>query len=261
MMLLALVLTMLGVSDAMAQKIYRAELDKSMFKAWTSDQPGATEVENPEAIDVSDEKPNGTPFSCDNNLYKEIGSWSGIFGNTAAYYLWYADITGTKKMYFKGTPGFKFYVQFNRQAPEEGGDAHGGAMVQQELTIGADGTAVYEIPADMTYVHLNCIKTKGSGVRGTLNAIEIEGTVKPVTGILSMINNGDAEGDDLSSFPVSLDGPNNGGTANEVPEIVDGGVDGSKCFKVVSHPNPTETWHTQFYVKSDEVLAKGTKWK
>ena len=48
MMLLALVLTMLGVSDAMAQKIYRAELDKSMFKAWTSDQPGATEVTNPE---------------------------------------------------------------------------------------------------------------------------------------------------------------------------------------------------------------------
>ena len=260
MMLLALVLTMLGVSDAMAQKIYRAELDKSMFKAWTSDQPGATEVENPEAIDVSDEKPNGTPFSCDNNLYKEIGSWSGIFGNTAAYYLWYADITGTKKMYFKGTPGFKFYVQFNRQAPEEGGDAHGGAMVQQELTIGDDGTATYDIPESMTYVHLNCIKTKGITGTGVLKGMEIEGTVKPVTGILSMINNGDAEGDDLSSFPVSLDGPNNGGTANDKPEVVDGGVSG-KCFKVTSVENPTESWHTQFYIKADDTMAKGSKWK
>lgn len=260
MMLLALVLTMLGVSDAMAQKIYRAELDKSMFKAWTSDQPGATEVENPEAIDVSDEKPNGTPFSCDNNLYKEIGSWSGIFGNTAAYYLWYADITGTKKMYFKGTPGFKFYVQFNRQAPEEGGDAHGGAMVQQELTIGDDGTATYDIPESMTYVHLNCIKTKGITGTGVLKGMEIEGTVKPVTGILSMINNGDAEGDDLSSFPVSLDGPNNGGTANDKPEVVDGGVSG-KCFKVTSVENPTESWHTQFYIKADDTMARGSKWK
>ena len=260
MMLLALVLTMLGVSDAMAQKIYRAELDKSMFKAWTSDQPGATEVENPEAIDVSDENPNGTPFSCDNNLYKEIGSWSGIFGNTAAYYLWYADITGTKKMYFKGTPGFKFYVQFNRQAPEEGGDAHGGAMVQQELTIGDDGTATYDIPESMTYVHLNCIKTKGITGTGVLKGMEIEGTVKPVTGILSMINNGDAEGDDLSSFPVSLDGPNNGGTANDKPEVVDGGVSG-KCFKVTSVENPTESWHTQFYIKADDTMAKGSKWK
>jgi hypothetical protein len=260
MMLLALVLTMLGVSDAMAQKIYRAELDKSMFKAWTSDQPGATEVENPEAIDVSDENPNGTPFSCDNNLYKEIGSWSGIFGNTAAYYLWYADITGTKKMYFKGTPGFKFYVQFNRQAPEEGGDAHGGAMVQQELTIGDDGTATYDIPESMTYVHLNCIKTKGITGTGVLKGMEIEGTVKPVTGILSMINNGDAEGDDLSSFPVSLDGPNNGGTANDKPEVVDGGVSG-KCFKVTSVENPTESWHTQFYIKADDTMARGSKWK
>ena len=260
MMLLALVLTMLGVSDAMAQKIYRAELDKSMFKAWTSDQPGATEVENPEAIDVSDENPNGTPFSCDNNLYKEIGSWSGIFGNTAAYYLWYADITGTKKMYFKGTPGFKFYVQFNRQAPEEGGDAHGGAMVQQELTIGDDGTATYDIPESMTYVHLNCIKTKGITGTGVLKGMEIEGTVKPVTGVLSMINNGDAEGDDLSSFPVSLDGPNNGGTANDKPEVVDGGVSG-KCFKVTSVENPTESWHTQFYIKADDTMARGSKWK
>ena len=262
MMLLALVLTMLGVSDAMAQKIYRAELDKSMFKAWTSDQPGATEVENPEAIDVSDEKPNGTPFSCDNNLYKEIGSWSGIFGNTAAYYLWYADITGTKKMYFKGTPGFKFYVQFNRQAPEEGGDAHGGAMVQQELTIGDDGTATYDIPESMTYVHLNCIKTKGITGTGVLKGMEIEGTVKPVTGVLSMINNGDAEGDDLSSFPVSLDGPNNGDSAPDKPEIVEGeGVNGSRCFKVTAFDNPTETWHTQFYIKADEVMPKGTKWQ
>ena len=260
-MILALALLMLGATNAMGQKIYRTDVDKSMFKAWTSEQPGAQEVADPQPIDVSDENPNGTAFSCDYNLYKELGDWSGIFGSSAAYYLWYADLTGTTKMYFKGSVGFKFWVQFNRQAPEEGGDAHGGAMVQQELTIGADGTAVYEIPADMTYVHLNCIKTKGSGVRGTLNAIEIEGTVKPVTGILSMINNGDAEGTDLSSFPVSWDGPNNGGTANDLAEIVDGGVDGSKCFKVVSHPNPTETWHTQFYVKSDEVLAKGTKWK
>lgn len=261
MMLLALVLTMLGVSDAMAQeKIYRAELDKSMFKAWTSDQPGATEVENPEAIDVSDENPNGTPFSCDNNLYKEIGSWSGIFGNTAAYYLWYADITGTKKMYFKGTPDLEFYVQFNRQAPEEGGDAHGGAMEQEKLTIGKDGTATYVIPESWTYVHLNCIKTKGISGTGVLKGMEIEGTVKPVTGILSMINNGDAEGDDLSSFPVSLDGPNNGGTANDKPEVVDGGVSG-KCFKVTSVENPTESWHTQFYIKADDTMARGSKWK
>ena len=259
-MILALVLIMLGATNAMGQKIYRAELDPSYFKAWDGCGADAKEVANPDPIDVSAENPSGNAFKCDYNLFTEIGDWAGIYGSTAAYYLWYADITGTQKIYIKGTPGFKVWVQFNRQAPVEGGDSHGDAMVQQELTIGDDGVAVYTIPSDMTYVHLNCIKTKGAGSRGVIRSLEIEGTVKPVTGILSMINNGDAEGDDLSSFPVSYDGPNNGGTANDKPEIVSGGVNGSKCFKVVSFPNPTETWHTQFYIKSDEVLPNGTKW-
>ena len=47
MMLLALVLTVMGATNAMGQKIYRAELDKSMFKAWTSNEPGATEDADP----------------------------------------------------------------------------------------------------------------------------------------------------------------------------------------------------------------------
>ena len=260
-MILALALIMLGATNAMGQKIYQAELDKSMFKAWDGCGADAKEVANPDPIDVTAENPSGVAFNCDYNLFTEVGDWSGIFGSSAAYYLWYADITGTQKMHFKGSAGFKFWVQFNRQAPVEGGDAHGSDMVQQELTIGDDGTCTYEIPSDMTYVHLNCIKTKGSGVRGLLRSIVLEGTVKPVTGILPMISNGDAEGDDLSSFPVSWDGPNNGGTANDLPEVVAGvGVNGSKAFKVVSYPDPTETWHTQFYVKSDEVLPKGTKW-
>lgn len=262
MMLLALVFTVLGATTATAQKIYKAELDKSMFQAWTSNEADATVVENPEPIDVSDENPNGTQFNCDFNLFKEVGSWSGIYGSSAAYYLWYADITGTKKMHFTGTPGFKFYVQFNRLAPVEGGDAHGGDMTQQELTIGTDGTLSYDVAAlNLPYVHLNCIKTKGTDVTGALKSIIIEGTVKPVTGILSMINNGDAEGDDLASFPVSYDGPNNGEKADDLPEIVAGGVDGSKCFKVTSFPDPTETWHTQFYIKADEKMERGSKWK
>jgi len=65
MMLMALMFTMLGTTVAMGQKIYQAELDKSMFKAWTSWEAGATEVAEPEAID--DGK---ATFNCENNLYK-----------------------------------------------------------------------------------------------------------------------------------------------------------------------------------------------
>ena len=253
MMLLALVLTMLGVSDAMAQKIYRAELDKSMFKAWDGYLPGANVVEEPEAID------NGAAtFNCENNLFKELDGGKVLFGNTNVYYLWYADLTGTKTISFKGTKGVQLRVLLNRPEPVEGGDAHGGTTVERTVTLDDNGSATLDV-SDLEYVHLNCIKLGWSSAKGIIKEMVIEGTVKPVTGILSVINNGDAEGDDFASFPVSLDGPNNNNSANDLPEVVEGGVSG-KCFKVTAIENPTETWHTQFYIKADEEMAKGSKW-
>lgn len=257
MMLLALVLTMLGVSDAMAQKIYRAELDKSMFKAWTSDQPGATEDTDP-----APEPKSNNPFACESNLYKEVAAYGTIFGSSNVYCLWYADLTGTQKMIVTGTPGMSIRLMLNRVPFVEGGtgDADGGAYVELIKNIEENGTIEFDL-SSYEYVHLNAIKVPGGGTGGVVKNIELIGTVKPVTGILSMINNGDAEGEDLSSFPVSLDGPNNGDSAPDSPEIVEGGVDGSKCFKVTAFAEPTQTWHTQFYIKADEVMPKGTKWK
>ncbi|MCR5472891.1 MAG: hypothetical protein K6F02_07030, partial [Prevotella sp.] len=259
MMLLALVLTMLGVSDAMAQKIYRAELDKSMFKAWTDYKSGASVVEEPEAIDDGQ-----ATFNCENNLYKQLEGGNVVFGNTNVYYLWYADLTGTKTFYAEGTPGLQLRILMNRPEPiepgTEGYDAHGGSTLQRMLVIGDDGKGSIDV-SDLEYVHLNCIKVNWGG-SGIVKNFYMEGTVKPVTGLLSMINNGDAEGDDLSSFPVSLDGPNNGDSAPDKPEIVEGeGVNGSRCFKVTTFDAPTETWHSQFYIKADEVMPKGTKWQ
>ena len=255
-MILALAMIMLGATNALGQKIYRAELDPSYFKAWTSNEPGAQEDTNP-----APEPKSNNPFACENNLFTTVNAYGTIYGSSNVYYLWYADITGTKTMTVKGTPGMKIRVMMNRVPFVEGGtgDADGGAYVELIQEISNDGYTVFDL-SSYEYLHLNAIKVPGGATGGVVRSIELEGTVKPVTGILSMINNGDAEGDDLSSFPVSYDGPNNGNTANEKPEIVGGGVNGSKCFKVISYPDPTETWHTQFYVKSDEVLPKGTKW-
>ena len=258
MMLLALVLTMLGVSDAMAQKIYRAELDKSMFKAWNGTGADAQEVEPTSYVGKGDATVN---FACETNFYKTLDQGAVVFGNTNVYSRWYADLTGTKKIFFKGDAKTAIRVLMNRPDAEPGAeDPNGGTTVEQRVEIGADGTGELDVTG-MEYVHLNCIKIAW-GSAGVIKSIELEGTVKPVTGLLSMINNGDAEGDDLSSFPVSLDGPNNGDSAPDKPEIVEGeGVNGSRCFKVTAFDSPTETWHTQFYIKADEVMPKGTKWQ
>jgi len=254
MMLLALVLTMMGASDVMAQKIYRTALDKSMFKAWDGFGADAKEVAEPEAIDEGQ-----NAFGCETNFYKELGGGSVVYGNTNVYYLWYANLTGTKTIYFKGTDGVQLRILLNRPEPD-GGDAHGGTTVERNVTI-ANGVATLDV-SDLEFVHLNCIKTGWGSAKGVVYSVEIEGTVEPVVGIKSMINNGDAEGDDLASFPVSYDGPNNGDSAPDKPEIVAGeGVDGSKCFKVTAHDDPSQTWHTQFYIKADEIMPKGSKWK
>ena len=254
MMLLALVLTMMGTTSAMGQKIYRAELDKSMFKAWDGYGADAKEVADPEPIDDG-----AAAFGCEVNLYKQLNGGAVVYGNTNVYYLWYANLTGSKKMYIDGTAGLMLRILLNRPEPD-GGDAHGGQTTELNVTLDADGKGEVDL-SNLEYVHLNCVKLGWSSPAGVINSIEVEGTVRPVSGYLDLINNGDAEGTDLESFPVSHDGPNNGNTANDRPEIVEGGVDGGHCFKVVSDDNATETWSTQFYLKFDEALQEGDKWK
>lgn len=254
MMLLALVLTMMGATSAMGQKTYRAELDKSMFKAWDGYGADAKEVADPEPIDDG-----AAAFGCEVNLYKQLNGGAVVYGNTNVYYLWYANLTGSKKMYIDGTAGLMLRILLNRPEPD-GGDAHGGQTTELNVTLDNDGKGEVDL-SSLEYVHLNCVKLGWSSPAGVVNSIEVEGSVRPVSGYLDLISNGDAEGTDLESFPVSHDGPNNGNTANDRPEIVEGGVDGGHCFKVVSDEGASETWSTQFYLKFDEALQEGDKWK
>ena len=113
----------------------------------------------------------------------------------------------------------------------------------------------------------------GTGFAGDDDDDEPETPVAKGKGTwVSLIQNGTAdEGDDLESFPVSLDGPNNGDTANDRPEIVDGGVDGTKCLKVVSDQLEEKfkengdkdwtTWSAQFYILLNEELPVGESWR
>ena len=111
-------------------------------------------------------------------------------------------------------------------------------------------------------VHLNCIKMGWNSPEGAINTVLLNSNVKPAYNLLSVINNGDMEDDDLSSFPVSWDGPNNGNTAPDYPTIVEGeGIGGSRCITVTTYPEPTETWHTEFYVKANEVMPQGSKYR
>lgn len=275
MMLLVLLFTALGVTSVNAAKIQRITLEKEMFKAWDGYGADAQSVEPTSYIGKGDAEVN---FNCDFNLYTTLGQGAVVYGNTNVYYKWYANLTGTKTMYFEGTPGKVLRVLFNRVEPAAGGeDPNGGANEQIYVTIGDDGKASLDLSA-YEFIHLNCIKTNWGVSDCTITKIEIEGTVKPVTGWVDIINNGDVEdGEDLSSFPVSrLGGAKDAegksldpGTAAYLPVIAtdEDTENYNKVLKVVADDqtvdpdNQKETWQTQFYIKFNEALPEGTKWK
>lgn len=275
MMLVALLLSVLGVTSVKAAKDQLIDLEKGMFKAWTSPEPGA--AVDPEPAN----EPKGAAFGCAYALYESIGTGATIYGSPNVYANWYADITGTKKIIITGTPGIKPRLMLNREAPVEPdgegnysvGDADGGSYIEiADDKIPADGVLEIDLEnnaklAGATYLHLNAIKTPwGDTETGVIKSIQLYGTTKAVTGWVDLINNGDVEdGDDLESFPVSHNGPNNGGTANDRPIIVDEGGDHGNVLKVTSDDrdalNVTDTWSTQFFLKFTEALPEGTKYK
>ena len=262
-MILALAVMLLTAMNVdAAGKIYKADLAAGMFKAWDSNLPGANEVANPDP-----EPKSGGAFGCVYDLFKSVEAGATIYGSPSVYCMWYADLTGTQTMTVTGTPGMQIRLMLNRVPYVEGGtgDADGGAYVEWVETLGEDGTFTFDFTqkaelVEAGYIHLNSIKLPWSGAPGVVKSIKLKGTVVPLTGILSLINNGEVESDDLSSFPVSYDGPNNGDTANDLPTIVDDGYQG-KGLKVSSYPNATTTWHTQFFLKFDEPLKPGEKWR
>ncbi len=72
-----------------------------------------------------------------------------------------------------------------------------------------------------------------------------------------MVKNGDAEGDDASSFTSTHIGGTNGPA-----DIVDGaGKDGTRGYVISSAGGGVNTWDTQFFVSADRALSDGQKVK
>jgi len=254
-MMLALMVGMFWSANLFAEdKI--VDLEAEMFKSWSS--PDADAVPTEETAVAEDGECSATLA-----LYEELSAGSLVYGHSNVYYLWYADVTGTKTIYFEGTAGLQLRVLMNRPVPEEGGDAHGGATTEKTLTLGDDGKGSLDV-TDLPYVHINAIKLGWGSPTGTLKKIQLEGTVKSVSGWVDMLNNSDLATDDLESFPVSKDGPNNGDSANDRPTIVED--DGVRVMKVTaddltSAGDSWTTWSTQFFLKLNEALGEGVQWR
>ena len=158
----------------------RVELEAEMFKAWTTAGADAVEITEEEGRDWE----SGEKFGCEVGYFKNVDGGAVIYGNGNVIWQWYADLTGTKKMYFTGEKGISFRVLYNRMPPEEGdSDPHGHAVPEKVVTIGDDGTAVLDVEAlmqenNLEFFHVNCIKIGWGASSLRFGNVELEGTIK-----------------------------------------------------------------------------------
>ena len=247
-MLIALAVLLLGGTSAMAQNL--VELEAEMFKSWSS--PNADAVPTDETSVAEDGE-----LSCAYAIFEQLGAGALVYGHTNVYYLWYADLTGTKTMFFEGTAGVQLRILMNRPEPVEGGDAHGGTTFERNVTLDADGKASLDV-SDLPFVHLNAIKTGWGSPSGTIQKIELEGTVKPVSGWVNLINNSDMEGDDVSSF-FSKEAPSTDVLNSTIEDGV--GVDGSRAVVVRAGEKYANAWDSQFWFRFSEPVEPDAKYR
>lgn len=189
----------------------------------------------------------------------------------------YADLSNYSKLYVTVTEGTPRFL-FNRDVEEGQWNANEAESHLIDNTKNGwsakyfsseagenEGETVYVVDLKLMvkekgFAHLHAIKGANWANVTVLNmTVFSQGKVQQV-GWTNIVNNSDMESDDLSSYFVALDAANNDGY--QPAEIQDGiGVDGSRGIMVTSLDNPSEVWATQFFVRLNEALVEGTKWR
>ncbi len=148
-----------------ANKFESHALTAAMFFTWNGVGANAAHVSEDQA-------------SIDFHANSEVGNGGTIVGRGDVKYNIYADLSGSAKLIFEGTPGMQLRVLLNRLEPiaegEEGYDPNGGSLIERYCTIGGNGIGELNV-SDLPFVHLNSIKN-WSGSNGTVTAITFERT-------------------------------------------------------------------------------------
>lgn len=159
------------------------ELDESMFKAWTTAGADAEELD----LSIEENKTfvNGTEtFGCEVNYFRNVDGGNVIYGNGNVIWQWYADLSKVKKMYFTGEKGLAFRLLYNRQPAQDGDtDNHGHQCPETVVTIGDDGTAVFDVEQfkqnnSLEYFHVNCMKIQWGAQAMKFKKVMLEGDIQ-----------------------------------------------------------------------------------
>jgi hypothetical protein len=249
-MMLALMLLMLGVTNASAAKVSLQDVPFCSWDGWTADAKSTGTVDCAWVLD----EPTGLPYG-DGNVIN--------YADLSAYTKLTVTVTG-------GSPRFLLNRDVDEgQWNENEAESHlidntkNGWSAKYFSTEG-DNTYVVDLKAivkDKGFCHLHCIK--GANWQDvTVTSMELEKAENAVTvGWNNLINNSDMEGDDNSSFFTKVNYGDNAGTVLN-SEIVDGiGVNESRGIVVETGAKTADAWDNQFWFRFNEPVPAGTKYR
>ncbi len=159
MVLMALMTVCVTKTMAQGEDVI-VDLDQSFFKNWTTDDETAA--------------PTGTVVGCAFELGKEIGGGTTVYGDGSVGYLNYADISEYDELQIEATAGLQLRVMYNRKGNE-------GPLKENNYTVGESGKVIINLEGckvdgnndEVTFVHLNSIKTNWGSPNGTVTSIKL----------------------------------------------------------------------------------------
>ena len=159
MVLMALMTVCVTKTMAQGEDVI-VDLDQSFFKNWTTDDETAV--------------PTGTVVGCAFELGKEIGGGTTVYGDGSVGYLNYADISEYDELQIEATAGLQLRVMYNRKGNE-------GPLKENNYTVGESGKVIINLEGckvdgnndEVTFVHLNSIKTNWGSPNGTVTSIKL----------------------------------------------------------------------------------------
>lgn len=253
----ALMLCMIGTTTVSAEEISLNEIPFWQHEVWGQDEPKNTQIEvGSDGCAWKLGEATDLPYGASNvNDFADVTAYTSLVVTL---------VEGTE-----GSPRFLF----NRDADEGQWNATEEESHLIDNTKGGwsskyftqDGNVytvdIKQLVKDKGYAHLHAIKSNSWGATVTVESMVLvsAGKVKQI-GWTSIINNGDFEGDDVSSFPVAQNAVVVSGVQDAV--ITDGvGVNGSRGLALETLSGATEDWATQLFVKFNESLPEGIKWR
>ena len=159
MVLMALMTVCVTKTMAQGEDVI-VDLDQSFFKNWTTDDEKAV--------------PTGTA-GCAFELGKEIGGGTTVYGDGSVGYLKYADISEYDELQIEATAGMVLRFLYNRK------DNDNGPLKEDFYTVGESGKVIIDLERckvdgknnEVTFVHLNSIKTNWGSPAGTVTSLKL----------------------------------------------------------------------------------------